>query len=732
MNDRQGKHSLHRGRKNSQGSGLESALTGKVFKTAGILLILAGIGYLVVTYLSLKTIRNFFFAFLSPGEGPTGGEHSYTLHSPLSLIAFFLPGIAFLVLSFFIRNRSRFPATMAAYCGIILVFSAHFKELTYDFLVTGNVYPGFGIALAVSAILLSLSVWFSLLLKSSGLLILTTILHFLTLNLIVWGYGWHPVCLFTMMILFMAGTSYAVNRTGNTVPNLVNALLAWIYLGSFWLRKLYINDFTGFIAVYLVFSSLLYLLVLLTGLYGGTENKRRIWIWTARAILFLNTILYCGTVLYVLGKFGYSHFQAIWLLILAGLNSGLLYFSEKARIRASLTPYVLIDILLISMILPVLFREQQFYYFLAALSMLLLFFARYRKDNTVFLVSVAALTGSVIIFALKWILVFLPLSILHPPFIGLPIGIQPVFLSGLGSACLMVMMVYYYGQQVRKWKSEDLPPWFHKSTFLWLLKGLFLVSIYFVVFWLFQHLLLRLFNTGSAVLISWFVISCLYILVLLPVLKVRKSSFLHPVLVCGIILVALYPFVVDPVVTELRSMFLSGQQTVLQVFLFHYAAVVLQICVLSATGLILFRDVKIKPVISRSFVFFAYAVILFLAFSEYNHTVIGFSGVAEDVPGRTIKNARLPFSIMILVISTGAWIGSLFAKQRFARKVSMFAFIAAVLKILVYDLPGLSHVSRILILILLGIFLLIFSLFYAKIRRSSRRNAPGKQTVEES
>jgi VIT1/CCC1 family predicted Fe2+/Mn2+ transporter len=84
------------------------------------------------------------------------------------------------------------------------------------------------------------------------------------------------------------------------------------------------------------------------------------------------------------------------------------------------------------------------------------------------------------------------------------------------------------------------------------------------------------------------------------------------------------------------------------------------------------------------------------------------------------------------VISTGAWIGSLFAKQRFARKVSMFAFIAAVLKILVYDLPGLSHVSRILILILLGIFLLIFSLFYAKIRRSSRRNAPGKQTVEES
>ena len=701
---------------------VESFLFGYFFRIAGILLVMVAFLYLIFFTGRQQMVLEFLNSLLNTGSAAESGRISYEPHSVPSIFLSFLPGI--LLTGFAASVFKKYPKTagLLSFAGILLLFAVHFKQLTYDVLYTGNTYPGIRVACLVTLALFSAGVILSCLLKNNNLNILTILLFYLSLNFTVWGYGWHTVPLFSSMILATAAIFLVSAGTGPFIPNLLGFILAWAYIGIFWFRKLAVNHFSAFIPGFLVFSSILYVLFLVINLSGRYESSSR---WGKQAgplVTYANTLFFTGSVLFVLNGYGYAHLLWIFVALTAAITAGILLLANRIRPVSDRVPWLLSEIFLVSLILPLLFRTHYLFYFLIPWSALLLVFAKYRKDRFAFVVSLGALLLSALLyFRISLIALFPGFSAVlaaRIPFIFSTgdVSSSAVFVAGV-FLCSLILMMFL---QAERFRSAMLPRWFDRAIWIPALKSLLAVTLYLAI--LKPVLDLTALFTGSVIFDpeAWFIYSCLFLLILLASEGKPRVSGLVPVMVSVILLGILYPVFINPAVILLRDMRSAGQPVHPVAFLFHFLSPVLWMTLMILSYRHFRRSAAATRLTARVYAFFGFAGAIYFLLAEFDHITVFFTGggVTSDI--LVSHNRALPYSVVLLAFSFAVWLFAFFMKLTFLRQLSLLAFICGLIKILVLDLTYLDPGSRIIMFLVLGLVLLGASFFYPVLRRKLR------------
>jgi hypothetical protein len=259
--------------------------------------------------------------------------------------------------------------------------------------------------------------------------------------------------------------------------------------------------------------------------------------------------------------------------------------------------------------------------------------------------------------------------------------------------------------------------WFNRMSYLRLLKANILLTIYLSGFWIFSYVAMVVIKNDEIKLLSWFSFSCLYFIVVLPVLSKQKSSFLRPLVWFALFNLVIYPGLIQFSVIDLRNESLRFTGYSSAGFLFHYVATALLISNLWLVGIYFIGIYKEKRSYLRGLWIFIVLMVIFLFLSEMDHLTI-INGLKKGVSIEDIesRNFRLPFTVVLLIFSVVILCLGFFRKERFLRAMGLVLFALTLIKFIYLDVRSMSLTGRIVLLFSVGIVTLAVSLFYPKMR----------------
>jgi len=227
-----------------------------------------------------------------------------------------------------------------------------------------------------------------------------------------------------------------------------------------------------------------------------------------------------------------------------------------------------------------------------------------------------------------------------------------------------------------------------------------------------------LFPVQQAILLSWFSFTCLFLIVLIPILEMQKSSLLRPVYVMGALTLLSYPLLVNLSIVAIRNMgFLNGG-VYISCFIAHYFLLLILL------GLIAYFYYNLRKIwvnnrfMMRALQTFAIGLYLSLVLMEYDHLTVffGYNGKVK-ISEMVSQNHHLPYSIILLIVSLLLIGFGVIRKHRFIPRLSVVLLIATLAKVLVFDFEILGEYGRIIVLFILSGFLIAFSFFYQRFRK---------------
>jgi uncharacterized membrane protein len=83
-------------------------------------------------------------------------------------------------------------------------------------------------------------------------------------------------------------------------------------------------------------------------------------------------------------------------------------------------------------------------------------------------------------------------------------------------------------------------------------------------------------------------------------------------------------------------------------------------------------------------------------------------------------NKFIPYSVILLLVAVALLVWSVIHYTRLLRRLSMLMIFAVLVKVLFIDVSMLSAGKGILLMITLGIMLLLFSIFFSRMRKQTR------------
>lgn len=563
-------------------------------------------------------------------------------------------------------------------------------------------------ALAVAALLL-----FSVKYRSREIPRILVIVFYAALLFMAKQFGWQIHILFPLVIFFSGFLYYNGTRLHSTLVIKVNVILAWLVFGIWFVLKIILGGDRTLLFPFFLYSGLLFILFLATGIFNGFKGHSRSSKYTEVAAAAINIILYVLYCSIVLLKFGFGDHLWLYYLMLGVVIIGALYFTGGLGLDYNRGPYLFSFMFLFSMVLPMLVPANLFLFFFAVLSVFLLAYAQFSKNQAAILLSLFSMTIMLMIYLYNWIFQYGPVALLGNITMNTQLYNKGLMASFVIVTVLLTNIYLLKGVEITLSKK-----WFTRKTYLRLLKGLLLFVLYLGSFWVLNYPLTNWLANDSARFLIWFTCSCMFFIIAIPVLGYQKSSFLKPMVWFSLIVTIAYPLLVHLFVLELRNEFLKHEFFTSTGFYFHYAAIILLVINLAVTGRfipVLFKENTL--LLQFIWVYFILTG-LFLLLSEFDHLMIVNSlkrGVRiEDIAA---ADKKLPYTIILMVYSFVILIAGLVWRSRFFRAVSLVMLTAALVKILYTDLSSLEGTGRILLLIILGTVLLVISFFYTRIRR---------------
>ncbi len=526
------------------------------------------------------------------------------------------------------------------------------------------------------------------------------------------NFGWQvhllfPLVLFFSILLFRNGM-----KLRTTISLKVNVLLAWIFFGIWWFLKVAINGKEEMLFPSLLYSCIFFFWFFWTGINRGYAGYHKSTKYTEYIVILVNIGAFYLFTSMTFIKFGLTEWLWFFTLILSFFLFGSIYLSEKFKQQVNKEPILLGGIVLISLVLPLLFRMEVFLTFFGCLSVLLLLYGRYTGLKPPVILSLVSLLIMVSFFLESWILHFFP-AVCFRDILSEPGMVKRSILAGLVAIPVLVADRVL----LKKMKIDFSKKWFNRNSYLRLMKALILLTVYLTGFWIFCYFAMVVIKNNEIKLLSWFCFSCLYFIVVLPILSKQKSSFLRPLIWFALLNLMIYPGLIQFSVIDLRneSLRFSGYSSA--GFLFHYVATALLISNLWLTGIYFTRFYKEKRSYLRGLWIFIVLIVIFLFYSEMDHlTIINGLKKGMSIEDMELRNFRLPLTTVLMVFTVVILCLGFFRKERFLRAMGLVLFALTLIKFIYLDVRYMSVTGKIVLLFSVGIVTLAVSLFYPKIR----------------
>ncbi|MCX6248441.1 MAG: hypothetical protein NTW10_12000 [Bacteroidetes bacterium] len=716
MNSDHPHHHKHRTKvrkRNGASSGkLEKYITNYFFRILGILFFIAGAVYLVRLAKPGESLFSTITAFFSSGGGEETRADVIFPFAGWKVLIRLLPGFALLAVPFFLYHRNPAVARILALTGTLWIFFVHLKVLSYDFISTATCYPNLWVAMAVTLALCILPFCHATRLKNASLQVMTVILVYFSLLFLTNNYQWHYFTDFLFLLIFTGIVLLLSFKTGKLVPFYIQAFLSILFVAVFWIRRMVMRDSGDLVSTYIIISSLFYGTFFLSGLVINLSKRNITWELVAFILMLVNTLFYAGSVLWVLSKYGHPELQGLFILILVLFNSVLLYFSPKINPGLFRNPYLLLTLVLAALVCPLLAHQNYIILFSSVISVLLLLYSKYSRNRLSLSASVAFVAVMTATFIYKCTLFYLP---------GLFSGAIPfdvsLFYNGFQAGTFTLFALFFSYKLVKRLELSA-SKWFSRRMYRMVLKSLLIVFAYITGFWTWHFLFSLLLPIGEAILLSWFWFTCLFLILLLPLLDRQKSVLLMPVSGFTALTLLSYPIFVNYSLVAIRNIGLVNGGIFSSCFLSHWLLFPLLPLLTSILYFSLRKTWVKRRVRMKSLQAFITGLCLTLLIIEYDHFTIffGFAG-GGTVSEMAVHNNHLPWSILGIIFSVALISVALIRKQRFIRQLAVALLLASLVKILIYDFGFLGEAGRIILLFLLGAFLIVFSFFYQRFRK---------------
>lgn len=347
---------------------------------------------------------------------------------------------------------------------------------------------------------------------------ISVFLVFLALLLLIRRYSWNIEWVFSLLLVITAGLFFFGRHISHNGTRL-NFVFAWGLLLMWWGIQVLIKSRPDALTAFFVFATLFFIAFHVIQLFHGFSGGKKWYRWFEPGSVFLNFLIYYGMMVVTLVKL-HNPLSLFWVTGALGLwYFGTMWFIGSRHHPIPKFPFIYILILLGSLLLPLLFRFNQFILFTGSLSVLLLFYTRESKNQYPVLVSLG-LTILMVLWYLKGVL----LSYLPAALVGGLAHNLPLFYHGLVAGILVTGVLWINRWMLHNVQIKLSRKWFSKRRYRRILKVMFLGSLYIVAFWIFQFLFIGWNPSPQGSFLSWFFFNLIFFLIAIPWLAYQHSS----------------------------------------------------------------------------------------------------------------------------------------------------------------------------------------------------------------
>jgi hypothetical protein len=691
---------------------VETFVARHLLKITGGLFFIGGALWLILKSDSLEFIKQLIASFFSGG---TDDEVIILANGNIAkALLHLLPGILILGFAYinqFILKGKQGLTLIAFYIGSGLLYITHLIEILNGSFIPGTLmYSSLPFAIAATLFITTSVLYFTSHVHKPKIHLASIIFIYLS-NIILWqGYGVSTNSLFISIFIFSALLYFFSGKSSGSIVNTINAYFAIGYFGHYFLKKLLVQDHPELVWLYVGYESLFFLVFMVIRILKPYNGDSRVKKMFNDSIIYVVTAFCFITVWYVFRKYGLSHLQWVFAVLLTALNYALLRFNERIS-NQNRTPFYYAAIFVAATIVPLLVQENKIVLYAGMASLLLIAFAKYRKKQFAALLSVGMVSFALGLFLFKTVFFYFPAvyvatkSLPFQPFIINLIAGLVVTLAAYTANLLFVTIPFTYS-----------PKWFSRRNIGRYIRMVFYAALYLSSYWLFQYLLSSAFNAPGAQLVSWYVFHGSFLLLLqLFVLNSKSKQYKLFLWLC-IASVAVLP-VINLIIIGLREQALSLGGASQGSYYFHFIGLLPLLALFGVTTSGMNTAYSDSKGWKTGILLFQVSFIVYLLLAGYDHITVIMGATKLTADDIIASNRLLPYTVVFYITSLLVMLLSFIKNIKLLRKLSLFLLLFTTLKVFAVDFSSFSSTGQALSFWLIGGFLFLYSFLYQRLRK---------------
>jgi hypothetical protein len=719
-------HSTERTRKpQKKKTSFESIMSNEILIILAALFIVGGFIWIIIksdTIPIVSRLVNNFFSVVEDEEhsitktGPDGGA----IEAGSNILLHLLPAILLLAYALYnkiLRKGSRQITFIAFVAGAGLLYSIQIAEHLYPMVTrTSFPYSSLPLATGITLFMAILVVWYTSTEHKAWIHTFSIGFIFIMTILLAIGYGITNHWLFVMIFAFGAFLFAFSGKTTGSIVNTANAWTSMLYFGIYFIRKIHLKSSIDQLWIYLGYASVLLIAIYLIRLFKPYQGKSLWKAWFADSAVYGVTAFFIGTMAFAMRKFGLSHLIWVMSLGVVGVQLLIIGLSKQIRPEGSRAVFYYSIVFVASSILPFAVRKNIYLLYSGVVSILLVTFAKQRQHPFAAILAVISLSAGFITQLALTVVRYYPELYFRNTNLPSAQFLLP-FASGL-VLTLAAWVVYKIFSRIGFPYSQK---WFSRSNTAYYVLSLFYASLYLTSFWLFQYLFFSMWNVEQAHIVSWYIFHLVFFFLVLRFVVQQKSWVYKPILWIAVASMFAWPLAINFFIIALRDQAMLRGGVVMGSFDFHFIGII------PAIALSWFVSDRLKSAYPKfkegatlQYIF-RIGIFFYLLIAEYDHFSVWMSPVGQTGNDIIQANRYLPYTIIFALLSLTLMLFAFAKHVSLLRQFSLVVLFITVMKIFIIDFASYSPAGKALAFMLTGAFLILYSLLYRQLSRTSFR-----------
>ncbi len=681
----------------------------------GILFLAIGLFYLVDSYFGY--LYNLVYnAILINGSEEVVSNDVISQDYFYELVLYFSPAILGLVSCIVFFEKIKDVVVLIATLLIFYLVYFHFK-ITYDCYSTNlSLYSNFfqaGILLFFNTTLLCI-----IYLRSKNTLLFFFILFQFYISLIILKMQFLNFYLIPTSFVFTLGFYWAAIRVKSLSALFINLIFAVLFFVFFSYKKLILGSFPEYLYFFILFSLLFYILFWIVSFSKSfQDNKVAFLIFSMTSSLFYFIIN-----AFVISKYYVAFYIIYPILVLLVFQVLSLYFIKKKELSLWIFPLEMHIAVLVAGLFIVLFNHEGTTLILAVVSIVLIKHALIDKNIRFVRLSYVTLMMMTFYFIYSFIPVFNAMLSLKMDLL------ESLFIDNLWNVIVTGISLYFLKTYVMRLNSIVSKKEINVQRYLVFLSGFLLVTVFILfeeISFLLVHLLTHTFLYSSLLV---FILGCIFFMILIKNIAIVDVKLIKLLFGLMLLFMCLFPITeyYDVPISKF-SYLLSTNFSIIRIVI-HYIGLVLLFLLATAVikkayalhsknswphyGIELFSSLILIFIVCKEYDFIS---ILFNLANSNSFSIVDMNLVLDS-------NQLFPYSILTLIALFLIFFYGVVNKNRFLKTVSLLGIGILLARTFIFEDEELYQDFRVLIFIVLGIMLLLFSWSEKTFRKERKTN----------